>query len=55
MEFDRQIFWGALTSPTFAAGAALTIGLAVAAQAAGSVIGLIVALLRGSSLTPVRW
>src|SRR5215211_4656570 len=55
MEFDRQIFWEALTSPTFAAGAALTIGLAVAAQAAGSVIGLIVALLRGSPLAPVRW
>ena len=55
MEFDQQIFWEALTSPAFAAGAALTIGLAVAAQAAGSVIGLIVALLRGSSLAPVRW
>src|SRR5215216_5939859 len=55
MEFDRQIFWAALTSPTFAAGAALTIGLAVAAQAAASVFGLVVALLRGSSLAPVRW
>ncbi|MGH2617375.1 MAG: ABC transporter permease subunit, partial [Thermomicrobiales bacterium] len=55
MEFDRQIFLDALTSSAFAAGAALTIALAVAAQAAGSVIGLVIALLRGSSLAPVRW
>ena len=50
MEFDWDIFWEALTSPAYAAGAALTIGLAVAAQAAAGVIGLVVALLRGSPL-----
>jgi His/Glu/Gln/Arg/opine family amino acid ABC transporter permease subunit len=55
MEFDRQIFWDALTSPAFAAGAGLTIGLAAAAQAAASILGLVIALLRGSSLGPVRW
>ncbi len=54
MEFDRQIFFDALASPAFAAGAALTIALAVTAQAAGSVVGLVVALLRGSTLAPVR-
>jgi polar amino acid transport system permease protein len=55
MEFDRQIFFDALTSPAFAAGAGLTIALAITAQAAASVIGLLVALLRGSTLAPVRW
>ena len=55
MEFDWQIFVDALTSEAFVSGAALTIGLAAAAQAAAIVIGLGVALLRASPIAPLRW
>jgi His/Glu/Gln/Arg/opine family amino acid ABC transporter permease subunit len=55
VQFDWQIFTGALTSPTFAWGAALTIGLAAVSQAAATVIGLVVALLRISAIAPLRW
>jgi His/Glu/Gln/Arg/opine family amino acid ABC transporter permease subunit len=55
MQFDQQIFWEALTSSTFAWGAALTIGLAAVSQAAATVLGLVVALLRNSNVAPLRW
>ncbi|HEU0114650.1 MAG TPA: amino acid ABC transporter permease [Thermomicrobiales bacterium] len=55
MAFDWTIFWDALFSPAFASGAAITIALAAAAQAAAIVGGLGVALLRRSSLGPARF
>lgn len=55
MKFDWQIFVDALTSDAFINGAALTIGLAAAAQAAAIVIGLAVALARASPVPPLRW
>ena len=55
MEFDWRIFFDALTSEAFINGAALTIGLAAASQAAAIVIGLAVALLRASPVAPLRW
>jgi His/Glu/Gln/Arg/opine family amino acid ABC transporter permease subunit len=55
MEFDGRVFWEALSSAAFARGAALTIGLAAVSQAAAVVLGLGIALLRGSSVRPLRW
>ncbi len=55
MSFDWTIFWDALTSRAFVNGAAITIALAAAAQAAAAVLGLGVALLRGSPVAPLRW
>jgi polar amino acid transport system permease protein len=55
MEFSWQIFFDALTSEAFINGAALTIGLAAASQAAAIVIGLVIALLRASPIAPLRW
>lgn len=55
MEFSWEIFREALTSEAFITGAALTIGLAAAAQAAAIVLGLGVALLRASPIAPLRW
>jgi His/Glu/Gln/Arg/opine family amino acid ABC transporter permease subunit len=55
MEFDWAIFREALFSSAFVRGAGLTIGLAAVAQAAAVVLGLGVALLRGSSVRPLRW
>ncbi len=55
MEFNWQIFWDALFSSAFARGAALTIGLAAVSQVAAAILGLGVALLRGSPFRPLRW
>ena len=55
MQFDWEIFREALTSEAYARGAALTIGVAAAAQAAAAVLGLAVALLRLSPVAPLRW
>ncbi len=55
MEFSWQIFFDALTSEAFVTGAALTIGLAAAAQAAAIVIGLAIALMRASPVAALRW
>lgn len=46
MEFDTTIFFDALTSGTFVRGALLSLGLAVTAMAAATVLGFAVALLR---------
>ncbi len=55
MEFSWEIFFQALVSEAFVSGAALTIGLAAAAQAAAVVLGLGIALLRASPIAPLRW
>lgn len=50
MNFDPAVFFEALTSPLFIAGVGQTIALAIVAQAAAIVIGLVAALMRDS-----RW
>jgi len=55
MQFDWAIFQDALISEAFARGAALTIGVAAAAQAAAAVLGLGIALLRQAPFAPLRW
>jgi len=55
MAFDPQIFRDALTSSRFLNGALITITLTFAAMATASVLGLLLALARQSSIRPVRW
>jgi polar amino acid transport system permease protein len=55
MAFDWNIFWSALFSQAFVQGALITIALAAAAQAAAVIGGLIVALMRRSSIGPLRF
>lgn len=54
MNFDTAIFWQALTSQNFRDGAITAIALTVAAQLTAVVIGLVVALMRGSRNRVVR-
>lgn len=55
MQFDVNIFWDALASQEFLNGALITIALAVTAMATAIIFGLVLAVARSSSLTPVRW
>jgi polar amino acid transport system permease protein len=54
MEFDSHVFWDALTSSAFLHGALITVVLALLAQVAATVIGLVLALGRVSSSRPGR-
>lgn len=55
MDFSTEIFVDYLTRPEFAAAAGVTLAVAVAAQAIGVVVGLILALFGMSSHAPLRW
>jgi polar amino acid transport system permease protein len=55
VNFQLPVFIDALTSPAFLQGVELTIALTVVAMAAGLVFGLILAIMRGSSLAILRW
>jgi polar amino acid transport system permease protein len=54
MKFDPAIFWDALTSREFIHGAYLTITLAVASQAAATVMGFFLGVCRMSSARSLR-
>lgn len=54
MEFDPQLFWDALSSRTYAAGALLALGLTVLSLSAATVLGFVFALGRTSRLRAVR-
>jgi len=58
MNFDTAIFWQALTSQTFRDGAITAVALTVVSQLAAVVIGLLLALMRGSGnrvLRAISW
>ena len=58
MDFDGTIFWEALTSQTFSDGAITAIALTVVAQLTAVVLGLVLAIMRGSGnrvLRAVSW
>ena len=54
MNFDPATFWQALTSQGFRDGAIIAIALTVVAQLTAVVIGLLVALMRGSGFRILR-
>jgi polar amino acid transport system permease protein len=54
MNFDPAIFWQALTSQGFREGALIAIALTVVSQLTAVVIGLVVALMRGSGSSILR-
>ena len=54
MNFDPATFWQALTSQGFRDGAIIAIALTVVAQLTAVVIGLVVALMRGSGFRILR-
>jgi polar amino acid transport system permease protein len=54
MNFDTATFWQALTSQGFRDGAIIAIALTVVAQLTAVVIGLVVALMRGSGFRILR-
>jgi len=54
MNFDTATFWQALTSQGFRDGAIIAISLTVVAQLTAVVIGLVVALMRGSGFRILR-
>jgi len=54
MNFDPAIFWAALTSDTFRQGAITAIALTVVAQLTAVVIGLVLAVMRGSGNRVLR-
>ena len=54
MNFDPAVFFGALTSAGFRNGAILAIALTVVSQLAAVVIGLVIALMRGSGNRVLR-
>jgi polar amino acid transport system permease protein len=54
MNFDPAIFWQALTSQGFREGALIAIALTVVSQLTAVVIGLVVALMRGSGSSVLR-
>ena len=55
MNFQVSVFIDALTSPAFLEGVELTIALTVVAMAAGLGLGLVLAIMRGSSWAVLRW
>ena len=58
MNFDPTVFWQALTSDTFRQGAITAIALTVVAQLTAVVIGLVLAVMRGSGnrlLRGISW
>jgi polar amino acid transport system permease protein len=55
VQFDFDIFWDALTSQEFLDGALITIALALSAMATAIVLGLALAVARGSQLAAIRW
>lgn len=54
MNFKPSVFFEALTSPAFLQGVELTIALTVVAMAFGLTLGLVLALMRTSSIAAVR-
>jgi len=54
MNFDGAVFWQALTSDTFRQGAITAIALTVVAQLTAVVIGLVLAVMRGSGNRVLR-
>lgn len=54
MDFRPSVFFDALTSPAFIQGVELTIALTVVSVAAGFVLGLVLAVMRSSSLVVLR-
>lgn len=54
MTFDFSIFWDALTSGTFFKGALLTLGLAISSHAVATLLGLGLALAKGSRQPVLR-
>jgi polar amino acid transport system permease protein len=58
MNFDPAIFWQALTSQTFRDGAITAIALTIVSQLTAVVIGLVLAIMRGSGnrvLRAISW
>src|SRR6201995_5216482 len=57
MQFDWQFFWKALFTPSepFVDGLVLTIVISVVAMVLATLAGLVVALMRRSPFTAVRW